>query len=150
MKQYSYSERLRGFNESDAFIGWLNNATNEGLLKKWNIILAGINRNSDTRIWQVNGEVSTAMVNRTRKYVSGNDDIINIGTLRSFNDFLSDIPIHSLADPNLSHMQDVGHNLTALNQLRERLGLGNTPQLIIYVRDIQLMGWLRLSSIDHI
>lgn len=135
LKQYSYSERLRGFNESDAFIGWLNNATNEGLLKKWNIILAGINRNSDTRIWQVNGEVSTAMVNRTRKYVSGNDDIINIGTLRSFNDFLSDIPIHSLADPNLSHMQDVGHNLTALNQLRERLGLGNTPQLIIYVID---------------
>ena len=104
-------------------------------MAEWNIILAGIKPNSDTRVWSVNDEISTAMVNRTRKYESGNDNIINIGTLRSFNDFLSDIPIKSTTDPNISHMQDVRHNLTALNQLRENLGLGNTPQLIIYIID---------------
>lgn len=135
LKQYCYSERLRGFNELDSLIGWLEKATNEGILAEWNIILAGIKPNSDTRVWSVNDEISTTMVNRTRKYESGNDNIINIGTLRSFNDFLSDIPIKSTTDPNISHMQDVRHNLAALNQLRENLGLGNTPQLIIYIID---------------
>lgn len=135
LSEYKYSERLRGFNELEALTKWLDKVTDEGIFGTWNVILAGIRPDSSSRTWEVDSNISTVMVHRTRKYIDGSEGVINIGTLRSFNDFLSDIPVSSASDPYLSHMQSVNHNLTALNKLREKIGLGNTPQLIVYIID---------------
>ena len=63
------------------------------------------------------------------------DETINIGVLRSFNDFLSDISVQKEELGTLSAMKDVNHNTATLNLLREKLGMSTNPQLVIYVID---------------
>lgn len=132
LSNYVYSERLRGFNELDVLLQWLDNVTNDGVFGTWNVILAGIGSNDNTRVWEAGEGISTTMVKRSRRYLD--DNIINVGVLRNFPDYLSDIPNQS-CDGVLEHMRTVGHNQISLNKLRENVGLGGTPQLIIYIID---------------
>lgn len=132
---YQYSERLRGFNDLKVFTNWLDEVSQNGLLGNWNVILAGIqhDENLGDRQRQITETISINKVNRTRRYEDTGDGIINIGTLRSFNDFLSDISVED--EKTLSAMRNVRHNMTALNLLREDLGMSTIPQLVIYIID---------------
>lgn len=133
LNNYQYSERLNGFNDLEIFTGWLDRVSNEGLLGNWNVILAGIRHNENLGNRQITDTISINKVNRTRRYEDTGDGIINIGTLRSFNDFLSDISVEN--EGTLSVMKNVRHNMAALNLLRENLGMSTIPQLVIYIID---------------
>lgn len=133
--KYKYSERLRGFNDLDVFKKWLNRVSEEGLLGNWNVILAGIKHDEILGKHQITDTISINKVNRTRRYDVSGDETINIGVLRSFNDFLSDISVQKEDQGTLSAMKDVNHNTAALNLLREKLGMSTNPQLVIYVID---------------
>lgn len=133
LNNYQYSERLNGFNDLKVFTGWLDRVSNEGLLGNWDVILAGIRHNENLGNRQITDTISINKVNRTRRYEDTGDGIINIGTLRSFNDFLSDISVEN--EGTLSAMKNVQHNMAALNLLRENLGMSTIPQLVIYIID---------------
>lgn len=133
--RYKYSERLRGFNDLEAFEKWLDRVSEEGLLGNWNVILAGIKHDEILGKHQITDTISINKVNRTRRYDVSGDETINIGVLRSFNDFLSDISVQKEDLGTLSAMKDVNHNTATLNLLREKLGMSTNPQLVIYVID---------------
>lgn len=133
LNKYQYSERLNGFNDLEVFTGWLDRVSNERLLGNWNVILAGIRHDENLGNRQITNTISINKVNRTRRYEDTGDGIINIGTLRSFNDFLSDISVEN--KETLSAMRNVRHNMATLNLLRENLGMSTIPQLVIYIID---------------
>lgn len=135
LKKYEYSERLKGFNDLKVFEKWLDKVSEEGLLGNWNVILAGINHDEVLGNRQITDTVSINKVNRTRRYEETGDGTINIGVLRSFNDFLSDISVQKEDQGILSAMKNVKHNMASLNLLRENLNMSSTPQLVIYIID---------------
>lgn len=127
INQYQYSERLRGFNDLSPLISWLEQYTDAGLIENWNVILAG-KQNGDNR-WEATDGISVIKVDHTQRG-QRRGNIINIGVLRSPNDFLTDIPI----DNEREIREDINnHRLANINDLRSRYGLDRTPQLIIYV-----------------
>lgn len=133
LDNYQYSERLKGFNDLEFFTKWLDKVSQEGLLGNWSVILAGIRHDETLGGRQITDTISINKVNRTRRYEDTGDEIINIGTLRSFNDFLSDISVED--EETLSAMRNVRHNMATLNLLRENLGMSTIPQLVIYIID---------------
>ena len=135
LSRYKYSERLKGFNDLAAFEEWLDRAYKDGLLGNWNVILSGIKYDEKLGKCQITDAISINKVNRTRRYEDTGDGTINIGTLRSFNDFLSDISVQKENQSILTAMKDVNHNIVELNLLREKLGMSTNPQLLIYVID---------------
>lgn len=135
MRKYKYSERLRGFNDLNVFEDWLDKVTEEGLLGNWNVILAGINHNETLGERRITDTISINKINRTRRYEDAGDGTINISSLHSFDDFLSDISMKKEDQGILSEMKNVKHNTPSLNLLREKLGIANTPQLVIYIID---------------
>lgn len=135
MSKYKYSERLKGFNDLNVFKKWLDKVYNNGLLDNWSVILAGIRHNETLGERRITDTISINKVNRTRRYEETGDGTINIGVLRSFNDFLSDINVRKDDQEILSEMRNVKHNMTALNLLREKLGMSTIPQLVIYIID---------------
>lgn len=135
LSKYKYSERLKGFNDLNVFKKWLDKVYNNGLLDNWSVILAGIRHNETLGERRITDTISINKVNRTRRYEETGDGTINIGVLRSFNDFLSDINVRKDDQEILSEMRNVKHNMTALNLLREKLGMSTIPQLVIYIID---------------
>lgn len=135
LNRYKYSERLKGFNDLNVFKQWLDRVSKEGLLGNWNVILAGIKHDDTSEERQITNTISINKVNRARRYNETEDGTINIGVLRSFNDFLSDISVSEQNQGILSAMKHVNHNTAALNLLREQLGMSTIPQLVIYVID---------------
>lgn len=135
LQKYRYSERLKGFNDLKVFKKWIEKESEQGLLGNWNVILAGVRQDENLGNLQITDTISVGKVNRTRRYKDLENQTINIGVLRSFNDFLSDISVNEENQGILSAMNKVNHNTAALNLLRERLGMSTNPQLLIYVID---------------
>lgn len=135
LSDYKYSERLRGFNDLRVFERWLDRVSEEGLFGNWNVILAGINYDERLGRRQITDTISINKINRTRRYEDTGDGTINISSLHSFDDFLSDISVNNEDQGILSAMKDVNHNTAALNLLRENLGMSKNPQLVIYIID---------------
>ena len=135
LHKYKYSERLKGFNDLKVFERWLDKVSEEGLLGNWNVILAGIKYDEILGARQITDIISINKVNRTRRYEETGDRTINISSLHSFDDFLSDISVKKEDQAILSAMKDVKHNMLSLNLLREELGMSKNPQLVIYIID---------------
>lgn len=135
LNKYKYSERLKGFNDLKVLIKWLDQVTYKGLLDRWSVILAGKQHDNMNHERQVTESISVNTINRTRRYEDKGDEIINIGVLRSFKDFLSDISVQRDDALTLAAMRGVKSNLTDLNTLREELKLSQTPQILIYIID---------------
>ena len=132
---YKYSQRLRGLNNVEILLKWLENKISKGLYSEWNVILAGKREIDSSKLWSPAEGISVTKVKRTQRTPHRNDNILNIGVLRSFNDFLSDIEISGPTDETLSRLKEVKHNTFALNTMRAELGLGSIPQLVIYIID---------------
>lgn len=135
LKNYKYSPRLNGFNDLDALSKWLKKTSENGLYGSWNVILAGKQQNTNAKIWTPSKGVIVGMVNRTRRFVSPDGETMNIGVLRSFTDFLSDIPVTEDNKELQDKLKDAEHNMTTLNSLRQKADLESTPQLVIYIID---------------
>lgn len=131
LQNYKYSERLRGFNDIEPLIGWLNEFTESGQIENWNVILAG--PKNGNRNWSPMEGVTVNMIERTQKQ-ERNDNKLNIGVLRSPEDFLSDITYQTKEEE--ANIAQIGKNtlrLKDISEIRSKFGLSNTPQLVIYI-----------------
>lgn len=111
------------------FKNWITQVNAENRLKKWNIVVAG-DKKSDIR-WKT-ADFDVGKIERTRKT---KDTCINIGSLRSGRDILSDVNVAAL-DDNKKQMfiqgKKSGKNLI---KLRYALDLGDVPLLLLYCID---------------
>lgn len=115
----------------DSLISWIDQITNEGKLTAWNVVLSnagGKNKQISTPV----GDIS--LVTRSRK-IKGDDwkGIIDIGVLRNPAHILADVD-YSRLDPHVRDMLD-GCGTGQYKACRNKAGLDNVPQLILYLID---------------
>ena len=111
------------------FKDWIAQVNSENKLTKWNVVVAG-DKKSDTR-WET-PDFNVGKIERSRKK---KDAFINIGSLRSGRDILSDVCVSTLDESKkrlFSQGKKSGKNLI---QLRYTLGLGDVPLLLLYCID---------------
>lgn len=129
LSKFCFSNRSRVFNEIDAFCSWIKEISNDESLKKWSVIVAGKGNvqkyTSNSDLWNVNG-FGISKVNRSRKTSSADETSIDIGVLRALKDCLADVN---------SKYFDSAKSVTKqaeVDDIRDRAGMGDIPQLIIY------------------
>ena len=108
------------------FLDWLKQNVQEGKLLYWNAAVAG-DRKAENR-WSVSG-ADVGKIERSRKKKSNH---IDIGSLRSGRDILSDIKVADLSPEEKETFTSVKKSGKGLIPLRYKLGLGDTPLLLLY------------------
>ena len=127
---------MRVFDDTKPLLDWIEKVTNEGKLGSWNVIVGG-KKNDTSGTWILPNWRKINKINRSRKVVQSEvgSDIIDIGVLRDPMDLLADVDVNSLED--VATQKNI---VTSINNaiskgtagLRDKAGLGTTPQLIIY------------------
>ena len=111
------------------FIEWMKQMNASGKYLKWNVAVAGDNKSTER--WVVAG-ADTGKIERSRKRKF---DYIDIGSLRSGRDILSDINVSVLTAEDKSKFtvgKKSGKNLISL---RYELGYSDIPILLLYCID---------------
>lgn len=108
------------------FIDWIKQNVEEGKFRQWNVAVAG-DKKSDSR-WIVSG-ADVGKIERSRKTKSNH---IDIGSLRSGRDILADIKVSELSQENRSAFDAAKRSGKGLIPLRYKVGLGETPLLLLY------------------
>lgn len=109
------------------FVDWLKQMNTDGKYLRWNVAVAGDN-NAEER-WVISN-ANIGKIERTRK--KKQENYIDIGSLRSGRDILSDIPVSKLS-PEKKTLFEIGKtNGKNLVNLRYELGLEDTPLLLLY------------------
>ena len=128
---FKYSERQGAFNDIDHMMRWFDTIVNNGNMTKWNVILAG-KKSSEKDPWKATEKISVNKIIRAQKKHRG-DGVINIGTLRDPHDIIADVDLEGSTDDLIGKVRNF-KSKDALS-IRIEAGLGNIPQLIIYVID---------------
>jgi len=123
LSQFIFHERSSFFNSIDAFIEWYDKVKKDAGYSTWNIIAAGTNNKRDEQ-WNI-GKYSIGKVFRSRLKRAVSDGSAAIGALRAPRDLLADTDEYQNNSLTSSRYTEV-------NYLREKAGLGKTPQIIIY------------------
>jgi hypothetical protein len=131
LRNYSFQERQVAFSNLDSMIQWIQEMTDEDKLLNWNVILVGVGSN-DANTWELNEHITIRKVSRSQKTNNRVEGVLNIGALRGPKDIVSDIDLTQVND--LSEFEDLSKPKYAF-ELREKAGLGKTPQLLIYIID---------------
>ncbi|TDL98703.1 hypothetical protein ERX27_02485 [Macrococcus brunensis] len=126
LKNYQVCEKDIQMSCIPALMDWIEE--NNDLFNNWNIIYSYRNasknqQNADLE-WQIQGENPGANI-RTKLTSRSNEEIANIGALRTPADLVADT---NYEGANISSTKDV-------YQIREQAGLSTVPQLIIYKLD---------------
>lgn len=136
LEKFKFQERLRVLNNIKPLLDWIGTETAIGKLGSWNVVVAG--KETDTNgTWILpNGKVLNK-VRRSKKKANNEleDKIINIGTLRDPKDLLADVDIDSIEDETVrKEICDYirSGQSKAASAFRDKSGLKNTPQLLIY------------------
>lgn len=108
------------------FTKWIRQMNEEGKYLKWNVAIAG-DKKADAR-WTVrNADVGKIERSRKTKFT-----YIDIGSLRSGRDILSDICVANLTEEQLIKFNSGKASGKNLKRLRYELGLGDAPLLLLY------------------
>ncbi len=131
--KYIPCSRQKVFSDINPTIEWFEQ---QQWMTNWNVILVGINNADESRRITFSNGISTIKTNRTRSEQRA-DNIINIKTISSPNDYLADIILDDIQDPFLraSVSTNKDHTRRAIAELRRAAGLESTPQLLIYIVD---------------
>lgn len=131
LDSFHFNNRTRLFNEiKGAFSEWVIKNTEEGNITNWNVIAAGgKTNNKEDKTWKLHCG-SVGKVNRSRKKTN-DPNLINIGVLRAPIDLLADVPRAS-APVNIDDIESRAVSNIEIENIRNKAGLGKTPQLIIY------------------
>ena len=110
---------------------WFEHLTSKKVFTDWSVILAGADSSSKNK-WDLNSSIGVSKVCRTKKK-NLPSETISIGTLRSPKDMLADIDLENASE----ELKELVQNFESKNtiDIRKKAGLGNTPQLIIYIID---------------
>ncbi len=134
--KFLFCTRSRVFNEIGAFCDWIKQMASENTLNHWSVVVAGkddvkpyvASERTDKR-WDVAG-YSVGKVNRSKKTTIVDDNIIDIGALRSLKDCVADVPAEIVDE----FKQSVGSiaKQEHVDLIRKKAGMDNIPVLIIY------------------
>jgi len=108
------------------FLDWIRKMNEEGHYLKWNVAVAG-DKKSEER-WVVAG-ADVGKIERSRKRKSNN---IDIGSLRSGRDILSDINVSELSSDKKRVFTERKKSGKDLIKLRYEMGLKDVPLLLLY------------------
>lgn len=111
------------------FEEWIKQMNSEGKYRKWNVAIAGDVRASER--WIIAG-AEVGKIERSRKTKS---PYIDIGSLRSGRDVLSDVCVAQLSSELKEKFKEGKRSGTNLIRLRYELGLGDVPLLLLYKID---------------
>lgn len=114
--KFRFCNQSSFFNNIGGFCEWVDKNKDEKL-KKWNVIVAGAN-NQSNGIWNI-GEYSVGKISRTRKSTNSMNTYFSIGSLRNTIDILSDVVGGAIP----------GEKEKDMILRRENI---NTPQIILY------------------
>lgn len=129
---FKFNHLLSVFGDLKPLTDWIKDITNEGKLGCWNIILAGKSSGKEHRF----KHCSVTKINRTRKTNSQNiEGIINIGVLSAPTDLIADIDLENQPQEYKDRFEQEKKSEKLYKKLRYDSGLGNIPQLIIYIVD---------------
>ena len=129
---FIFQERLGVFNDIVPLLEWIKNATKQGSIENWSVILAGTN-NTNRAFWDASPEVKVRKVYRSQKTIDKIDGILNIGTLRTATDSLADIDLENVT----AELKEKIKNAQSkdVNDIRYFAKVDKVPQLIIYIID---------------
>ena len=132
LRGYRFCDAMKWYSEIDYLTSWLETMTNNGTLGDWNVILVGKQDiNGRSREFVLDDTHSINMISRSRKkHVQ--EGLINIGVLTNPRDFIADLDM----DTESTEVR----NMIAQNEdtriIRSKSSLGDCPQLLIYVIDM--------------
>ncbi|MGU9855288.1 Z1 domain-containing protein [Pseudomonas sp. LF245] len=116
------------FSDIKAFLTWLSEHAENAGYKNWNVVVAGSSPTQENS-WDISGR-SVGRVNRSRFLDRRSDNGVSIGALRDPRDLLADAV--GLEDGVLPK---TGFSSSVVAGLRDKGGVGATPQLLIYLID---------------
>lgn len=135
----TFHERSTVFNRISDFCDWFEKFKDTLKFDKWNVVVSGVGDPSQPsknqeKTWPL-ADFNIGMVRRSaleNEDYYKNLDFKNIGVLRAPSDLMADIP-----RKYFESFKDSEEKITRLKNrevswLREKYGLGNTPQLLIY------------------
>lgn len=131
-----FSNQGRVFDDLEAFRQWMSKVTSEGVLKNWNIAVAG-RKNVESEYWFERDSTKVGRITRNRvKSTNISESIIRIGVLRDPKDLIADVHIR-LSDMTNAASKIIKENKVASQYsfIRNESGLEKTPLLIIYLID---------------
>lgn len=126
LQSFHFSNRMRVFNDIDSVVEWIEKMTKDGIIENWNIIVAGTSTGEE---W-VTPYGTIHKVSRTRRKSNSEIDIIDIGVLRGPSDLIADVDQSALDDETKNKLKK--YKVSEADYIREKAGLQNVPQLIIY------------------
>lgn len=109
------------------FKEWINQMNGEGKYLKWNIAIAG-DKNAEAR-WKIAG-ADVGKIERSKK--KKQEKYVDIGSLRSGRDILSDICVNELTSDKKTIFELGKKDGKNLVRLRDDLGMGDIPLLLLY------------------
>ena len=139
LERLTFHERSTVFNHIAQFCEWFEKAESDMEFTPWNVVVSGkgdVEKKIDSN-WNLHG-FNVGKVNRTALKKQGEDssiekfDHVNIGVLRAPSDLIADIPQGSFESFKAEDksMKDIGNE--SISRLRDKYGIGSTPQLLIY------------------
>lgn len=126
LKKYIISDCSSLHVDIPIFIDWMSQMNEAGKYLKWNVAVAGDSK-SDER-WTV-GSAEVGKIVRSRKT---KPSYIDIGSLRSGRDILSDVCVEKLSADNKKKFEAGRKSGKGLIKLRYDLGLEDYPLLLLY------------------
>ena len=108
------------------FINWMKQMNNENRYLKWNVAVAGDKKASER--WNIAG-ADVGKIERSRKK---KPKYVDIGSLRSGRDILSDICVEDLSPDKKKLFNERKKNGKNLIRLRYEVGLEDIPLLLLY------------------
>ena len=136
LKSYRFSERLSVFNNIDPFIEWIEEMTAEGNLKEWNVILSGKSKTASGSSPMDFGNISINKILRSRKKLKKQiDGVINVGVISNPSDMIADIDLSKQPNDYVERFKREKSNEKSFPMLRFDAGMGNIPQLFLYIVD---------------
>lgn len=133
LKNYKFNSRFRMGNNINSFINWIQKNTDSDNLSNWNVMAIGkgeINKNDNN--WKQK-YFNWNMVERS-KIIDETSEDYRIQSLRGPGDLFKDININEIQDDKLAKLVKKGSTQNYL-EVRKKLGLETTPQLMIYKID---------------
>lgn len=128
LREFQFCPNMRIYNDVDSLLKWIEEMDSNGDLQNWNVILSGP---SEGKKWET-PVATTHMISRTRRD-KGTNNYIDIGVLRTLIDLVADVDISKLDEEDLQKIKNF--RSTDEYEIREKAGLENVPQLIIYCID---------------
>lgn len=126
--RFAFSPNAQFFSEMHAFLEWLDKAASDKGFETWNVVVAG-SKPEPARLWQLPDGTGIGRITRSRvpsRSVAAQS--VSVGVLRD--------PVDLLADAMLSDDADLSQLANRhVARLRTEGGVGDVPQLLIYLID---------------